>query len=546
MGNARKKKRVVSDECSAITETESDVNLNVIIGKDLQTTRDLDDHIEIEILEHVTVRVSCCEDEDILSKDHLSKLDSGILGFIFSLLDNDDLINVSTLSRRMRYLVKSMFFLSFKIPMSEEDLEFIRQNPYSHNKPVLRLNLTNPDMDSNVTKQLLVLNLCKVSEVFIKYDYEQDKDVEEFRIALIAVLQILIDFKMVKKLHLHVYPEFFINQITVFGRKLMGAMIHVPNINITLQERSKMEENVHRTLDLFGDFISSLTCNNLSIKGKDLFLKKNFFKVFKIENHFVKVLKLFGPCLFQPKLRLSRLEFLSAQCRDCKSSPPPYSDCVVTWNQVKVGCPVLQQIRGLGFPVDSSVTELKNQKIKRRQKKKTISPEVSSSPLIVSPSRKSSECAEATTELVFAKKSNPQTDSETMLDMDMNIVDFSIPQVQTAIDGTTKQDILTKVETCNSFDGEKEKATKHDPEPKKTPDKKIQKNNVPNSKPKKKKRKVVRRIRCGECDPCLAQNCGKCRFCLDMLIFGGRNKLRQACEQRTCVNQPNPVKDKMS
>merc|ERR1719158_1002835 len=112
----------------------------------------------------------------------------------------------------MRFLVQSMFYLRYKLPMSEEDLESIRQNPYSHNKPVLRLNLTNPDPGSNVTKQLLVLNLARVSEVFIKYDYDEDKDVVEFRIAL----------KMVKKLHLQVYPEFFINPIRVFGRKLMG------------------------------------------------------------------------------------------------------------------------------------------------------------------------------------------------------------------------------------------------------------------------------------------------------------------------------------
>ena len=143
------------------------------IGKNEVTTQDLD--VRTEIVEHVTESESCCE--DILTKDPLTRLDSSILGIIFSLLDNDDLINVSTLSRRMRFLVKSMFFLSFKIPMSEEDLESIRQNPYSHNKPVLRLNLTNPGTGSNVTKQLLVLNLCKVSEVFIKYEYEEDKDV---------------------------------------------------------------------------------------------------------------------------------------------------------------------------------------------------------------------------------------------------------------------------------------------------------------------------------------------------------------------------------
>ena len=39
----------------------------------------------------------------------------------------------------------------------------------------------------------------------------------------------------------------------------------------------------------------------------------------------------------------------------------------------------------------------------------------------------------------------------------------------------------------------------------------------------------------------MASNCGTCKNCKDMSIFGGKNKLRQACEVRTCVNRKDKV-----
>ena len=470
MGSARKKKRVVSDKCSVVIE--SDVNLNVIKGKDVETIQDLND----DTPEHVSENESCCE--VIKMKDHLSILKSSILGYIFTLLDNDDLIKLSTLCRRLRFLVQSMFYLSFKLPMSEEDLESIRQNPYCHNKPVLRLNLTNPVPGNKVTKQLLVLNLARVSEVFIKYDYDEDKDVREFRIALVALMQILIDFKMVKKLHLQVYPEFFFNQIRVFGRKLMGAMIHVHSIDITLQEHSKMEKNVRSSLYVLEDFISSLTCKNLTLRGS-LFFEITKKKVFKIENPSVNVLTLYAPCFLHPRFRLSNLETLSIKCRDCPSPQPPQMDCVVTWKQVQDGCPVLKQING------HTVEEVKSkrEKIKKRKKKTTLT-EVDTSPLAVSPPKKSSEseCAIPDTELVFAKKSKPQINSAQMMDIDQ--AELSTPEVQYTTNAT-------QGEILANSDGKSVDTTKPISEIKEAQNEKM----IPKPKQKKRRGKFIRRTR---------------------------------------------------
>ena len=48
-------------------------------------------------------------------------------------------------------------------------------------------------------------------------------------------------------------------------------------------------------------------------------------------------------------------------------------------------------------------------------------------------------------------------------------------------------------------------------------------------------KKYKRKHRCGECTGCLASDCIDCRFCLDMIKYGGTGKLRQACMNRKCL-----------
>jgi len=45
-----------------------------------------------------------------------------------------------------------------------------------------------------------------------------------------------------------------------------------------------------------------------------------------------------------------------------------------------------------------------------------------------------------------------------------------------------------------------------------------------------------KRRRCGVCAGCLAENCGACKYCLDMPKFGGRGVMRQTCEKRACLS----------
>mmetsp|Transcript_21249 Transcript_21249/g.45397 ORF Transcript_21249/g.45397 Transcript_21249/m.45397 type:complete len:469 (-) Transcript_21249:201-1607(-) len=43
-----------------------------------------------------------------------------------------------------------------------------------------------------------------------------------------------------------------------------------------------------------------------------------------------------------------------------------------------------------------------------------------------------------------------------------------------------------------------------------------------------------RRFKCGQCDACLRDNCGKCIHCLDMRKFGGAQYRKQVCIHRNC------------
>ncbi|UYV62934.1 DNMT1 [Cordylochernes scorpioides] len=51
-----------------------------------------------------------------------------------------------------------------------------------------------------------------------------------------------------------------------------------------------------------------------------------------------------------------------------------------------------------------------------------------------------------------------------------------------------------------------------------------------------KKGGVVRKGRCGVCEPCQQPDCGNCKFCRDMVKFGGSGRSKQACLKRRCPN----------
>ena len=42
--------------------------------------------------------------------------------------------------------------------------------------------------------------------------------------------------------------------------------------------------------------------------------------------------------------------------------------------------------------------------------------------------------------------------------------------------------------------------------------------------------------RCLRCEPCMRADCGLCSRCQDMTKFGGRGRMKKACQERICEN----------
>jgi len=66
-----------------------------------------------------------------------------------------------------------------------------------------------------------------------------------------------------------------------------------------------------------------------------------------------------------------------------------------------------------------------------------------------------------------------------------------------------------------------------------------------NSEARPVKKKYIRKSgkMCGSCKACLRDDCGQCTHCLDKPKFGGKNKIKQKCEKRTCLNVEKDKKD---
>lgn len=53
-----------------------------------------------------------------------------------------------------------------------------------------------------------------------------------------------------------------------------------------------------------------------------------------------------------------------------------------------------------------------------------------------------------------------------------------------------------------------------------------------------------RKVRCKECEGCLADDCAQCAYCLDKKKFGGPNLIKQACMYRRCLRPVLPASER--
>ena len=183
------------------------------------------------------VRV-CLTLQDLQDQDLWS-----IIGF----LDSKSILTLANTCSMLRKRLSKAYFLSIQLPLKEEDFDQFRKNFYNLNKPILSLKIVNPLPDTGVVKQILMLNLSSVCEVCVKMDYDDNDDIREFRIALLPVLQTVINFEAVTRFCLHVYPKFLLN-LKDFGPKLMKRMLSVEELLVVLDyEQGKNNESLSTT-----------------------------------------------------------------------------------------------------------------------------------------------------------------------------------------------------------------------------------------------------------------------------------------------------------
>ena len=362
----------------------------------------------------------------------LSQLPACVIWQLLYYLDTPGIVALASVNNTLRHLVTVSFNLSVSVPFTTSYSNQLLADPYSHNKPVLRMRICrlSPDfirldkiLHSSfayylpISRQLLLLNLSSLTNLCLHLEQTEYSDVETYRVAFLAMLQSTGMFKHLSKFHLTVPHTFLLNLAPEnFGTRLMKDALAVDHLVITLMKKKGVEivdTGVNsRALE---NFFSSVRSRRfvLNFCSFDVPTKKNTMAT--LTNDHIEQLKLIAPCHFQAKLKMRKLEELSISTSDQQcplhKAGHQVGKCVLNRAVVAQGCPNLQEPAGVGMK-DMMEREAQQKKLRKRKKAKIM--------------------------------------------------------------------------------------------------------------------------RCGACAGCRVENCGVCRNCSDMKRFGGKGRLRQACEDRKC------------
>jgi len=460
--------------------------------------------------------------KEFLVNDYFSRMKEECFWLIVSYLENEDILSLASVSSQTRKRLSSMFIYTMTLPASEDFLTSFKSSPYNQNKAILRLKMNNPSPDGSISYWLLRMNLSRVSQVSLQFLDDPDDNVRKFRLAILAVLQILVDFKNVKQLHLSVYSSFFINfSPQVFGSKLMSGFKHVQNLFLTITENRRDSDAIIINHN-FQNFLSLLRVEELKINFEST---QNPLAIAKIENKFIARLA-FDSSKFTPYLDLHNLQKLFMNYKFNNSS---YS---VSLQQCLSSCPNLQTIDALSVQGFVEKLNENSPSVFKKTTKKCLREEV-----IISAAHDISDIVKPIENKTKVMKPSKSFKMEKSKPLGTTKIDKSLKA------GTVKRkrellkkDIITSKKKVNAvkYDRKqklKRKVTGVTAKKIKDKSKKLIADRRLKEEPKK-----TRRLRCGTCDGCLATNCGKCKFCLDMTQFGGKSTLRRPCISRICNN----------
>eukprot|EP00092_Neocalanus_flemingeri_P000276 GFUD01000296.1.p1 GENE.GFUD01000296.1~~GFUD01000296.1.p1 ORF type:complete len:452 (-),score=130.40 GFUD01000296.1:42-1397(-) len=314
--------------------------------------------------------------------DILSQLPSCVVWQLLSYLDTDSIVSLAGVNTTLRQLVIARFNLTMTLPITPSFANYLKQNPYSHNKSVLRLRISHltPDyikqdkMDHSshvqqlpISKQLLLINLSSLTTLCLHLEQTDNVDISSYRLAFLALLQSTGVFKQLTKLHLTTFKSFLLNLLPEnFGSNFMKDALSVDKLVITLsgeQSTKEKEENTEDYRKGLENFVSMVKARKFVLNIGNEPSNKKIVKI--LSNDYIQCFELVAPCNFQPKLKMSRVRELnmSTTGQNCPVQPASHQlgKCVLDWRMVRDGCPRLKVFGGV------NVKEFKEMRVKKKK-----------------------------------------------------------------------------------------------------------------------------------------------------------------------------------
>ena len=297
---------------------------------------------------------------------NLSQLPACVIWQLLSYIDTDTTVSLAGVNTSLRYLVIARLKLAVSLPFTTSFSNHLKQDPYSHNKPVLRMRISHlsPDyirldrmLHSNsvhhlpISRQLFLLNLTSLTDLCLHLEQTKFGDIHNYRLAFLALLQSTGVLKQLRKLHLTVHHTFLLNLLPGnFGSRLMKDALSVDHLVISLMEqRANIKEDTSEYKQGLENFVSLVKSTKFAL---NIFTEPADTTIEKIlTNDYIEDFKLTAPCQFRAQLKMSQVRQMEVSTS--KDRCPLFQTghqtgkCVLDRDVVAKGCPKLQVFAGV-------------------------------------------------------------------------------------------------------------------------------------------------------------------------------------------------------
>jgi len=305
----------------------------------------------------------------VTNYSNLNELPSGIIWELLQFLDTDSIVALAGTDTTLRGLIVAKYNLSVSIPFTLGYYNHLLDNPYSHNKPVLRMRISRlrPDfirqdkevqpstiVNLHASQQLLLTNLSNLTHVCLHLEQTEVDCIAAYRVAYLGMLQSIGLFKKLSKLHLTLSQLSFLDfEPGTFGTRIVKDALLVKHLVITIiKNHSSKDKNRDSRIftTALQKFISSVKSKSLVLDIGRISCSKES-EVLDLTNNNVEEFKLIAPCLFKSKLTMENLKVLNIATNDQKCTLDKFGHrvgrCVLNSSSIIDGCPCLEKFAGV-------------------------------------------------------------------------------------------------------------------------------------------------------------------------------------------------------